>query len=98
MYGNTVEVGRPEVVIGLNGNGVGGAFLQCDGNHLPSHTFGIPCAGAVAIALEEDGVADLFAIHEELGRAGVVRDVVDGQDVIPIVACLDAASMRTLET
>ena len=76
MYGDAVEVGCPQVVEGLYGDGVGGAFLQLNGYHFPSHAVGIPRAGAVAIVLEGDGVANLFAVDEEFCRARVSRHII----------------------
>ena len=78
MDGDAVEVGRPEVVEGLYGDGVSVAFVQGDGYHFPSHSLGVPRGGAVAVVSENDGVAYLLFVDEELGGSSVARDVVDG--------------------
>ena len=90
MDGDAVEVRRPEVVVCLYGNGVLVALVELDGEHLPAHAFGIPCACAVAVALVEDGVANLHIVDEELGGACVARYIIYGKDVVAGVAGLDA--------
>ena len=92
--GDAVEVGRPQIVVRLYGDGVPGTFVQGDGNHLPAHAVRVPGAGAVAVALEEDGVAHLLAVDEKLGRSPVLCDVVDGQDVVAGVSGLDAVELN----